>query len=116
MLLKSMENHLTPDHSTGDLAHTIKRKVLDQLACSDHQPVNQVIDLNLSTPYHKPIPRWDYKRADWNKFIVLSEGLCREINFQKKRIRETAEAFNKVILRAALESIPRGARKDYNPY
>jgi hypothetical protein len=47
---------------------------------------------------------------------VVSEALCREINFQKKRIGETAEGFNKAILRAALEAIPLGARKDYKQY
>jgi hypothetical protein len=46
----------------------------------------------------------------------VSAALCREINFQKKRIGETAEAFNKAILRAALEAIPFCARKDYKPY
>jgi hypothetical protein len=101
----------TPDlaFSTSDLAHTIERKVLDQLGGSDHKPVELVIDLNLSKPHHKAIPRWNYKRADWNKFVVLSEALYNEINFQKKRVEETAVAFNKAILRAALESIPRGA-------
>lgn len=33
-----------------------------------------------------------------------------------QHIEETAEAFNKAILLAALEVIPRGARKDYKPY
>jgi hypothetical protein len=100
----------TPDlaFSTGDLAHKIERKALDPLGGSDHKPIKLVIHLNLITPYHKPIPRWNYKRADWSKFGVVSEALCKEINFQKKMIGETAEAFNKAILRAALESIPRG--------
>jgi hypothetical protein len=74
-----------------------------------------VFHLNLNNPSHKPIPRWNYKRADWKKYVVVSEALCREINLQKKRIGETAKAFNKVILRAALEAIPMGARKDYKP-
>jgi hypothetical protein len=75
---------------------------LDQLAGSDHRPKKLVIDLNLRNPTHKPIPRWNYKRVDRNKFVRVSEALCKEINFQKKRIGEMAEAFNKAILRAAL--------------
>jgi hypothetical protein len=75
-----------------------------------------VIDFNLSNPHHTPIPRWNYKRADWTEFVAKSEALCGNINFQSKRIGETAQAFSKAILTAALESIPRGARKDYKPY
>lgn len=75
-----------------------------------------MIDLDLNIPYQKPIPRWNYKRADWSKFVEVSETQCRAINFQRKRIGETAEAFNKAILRAALEVIPRRARKDYKPF
>ena len=108
----------TPDlaFSTGDLAHKIERQVLDQLGGSDHRPIKLAINLNLNTPYHKPIPRWNYKRADWSKFVAVSEAKCKAINFQGKRIGETAEAFNKAILRAAQESSPRGARQDYKPY
>ena len=108
--LKAWKSNSTPDlaFSTGDLAHKIERQVLDQLGGSDHRPIKLVINLNLNTPYHKPIPRWNYKR--------VSKTECKAINFQGKRIGETAEAFNKAILRAAQESIPRGARKYYKPY
>jgi hypothetical protein len=107
----------TPDlaFSTGDLAHKIERIVLDQLAGGDHRPIKLVIDFNLPNPTHKPIPRWNYKRAD-EQICRGTEAECKSINFQGKRIGETSEAFNKAILRAAQESIPRGARKDYKPY
>jgi hypothetical protein len=75
-----------------------------------------VIDFNLNNPHHTPIPRWNYKRADWTKFVAESEVLCGKIYFQKKSMGETAEAFTKAILHAAQESIPQGARKDYKPY
>jgi hypothetical protein len=75
-----------------------------------------VIDLNLSNSYHKLIPCWNYKSADWNKFVVVSEVLCRNINFQKKRVSEMAGPFNKAILRAALDAIPRGAKTNCKPY
>jgi hypothetical protein len=111
---KIWKSNSTPDlaFSTGDLLPKIERRVLDQLATSDHKPIKLVIDFNLSNPQHTPIPRWNYKRADWTEFVAKSEALCGNINFQSKRIGETAQAFSKAILTAALESIPRGARLD----
>jgi hypothetical protein len=42
----------TPDlaFSTGDLAHKVERKVLDQLAGSDHWQIKLVIDLKIKQP------------------------------------------------------------------
>jgi hypothetical protein len=85
---KAWKSNSTPElaFSTVALAHKIERQVLDQVGGSDHRPIKLVIDLNLNTPYHKPIPRWNYKRADWSKFVAVSEAKCKAINFQGKRL------------------------------
>ena len=39
----------------------------DQLAGSDHRPVVIEFDFN-SESYSSPLPRWNYKKADWTNF------------------------------------------------
>ena len=48
--------------------------------------------------------------ADWIK-LSLSNNYTSSINSKTKQVDESARAFVKAILKAAQESIPRGARK-----
>ena len=59
----------TPDiaFSTGDIAGKINRQVLDQLGGSDHRPVLLKLQLNDKHKNIKSFPRWNYRKADWEK-------------------------------------------------
>ena len=108
----------TPDLAfmSNDLVPKVTRNVQDQLAGSDHRPVLLSVDVNPSKTRNNTTPRWNYKKADWIKFSSLSNNYTSNINSKTKQIDKSASAFVKAILKAAQESIPRGARKDYLPY
>ena len=112
--LAFMSNDLVPKRDTCTTALT--RNVQDQLAGSDHRPVLLSVDVNPSKTRSNTTPRWNYKKADWIKFSSLSNNYTSSINSKTKQIDKSARAFVKAILKAAQESIPRGARKDYLPY
>ena len=106
----------TPDltFATDDIAKTINRTVQPQLGGSDHRPI-------ITNLYHQnenktqTIPRWNYKRAKWKNFEQLTDSHCKNINCKTKNVNKSAKELTKAILKAAKESIPRGARKNYIP-
>ena len=51
-----------------------EKKVEKQLAGSDHRPIKLEIDLNFKTKDIQTFPRWNNKKADWNKFTQLSDA------------------------------------------
>ena len=108
----------TPDiaFATNNIASKTSRTVLTQLAGSDHKPVLISTDMNQKAKEVKPIPRWNYKKADWEKFSHLTEKYTQTIVTNNSNINRPATAFDTAILKAAAETIPRGARKNYKPY
>ena len=90
--------------------------MLSQLGGSDHRPVKLSIDLNEQTTQAKCFPRWNYRKANWTLFETLSDTYTRPINTRQKDSNKMAQDFTAAILKAAMESIPRGARKDYKPF
>ena len=69
------------------------------------------LDLNLNTKENKPIPRWNYKKADWERFSQLTDKYTQTIVSTNNNINRPATSFDSAILKAAAETIPRGARK-----
>ena len=108
----------TPDlaFATEDLSRKTIRKVQSQLAGSDHRPVLLAINLQYRPSNPKTFPRWNYKKADWVKFSRLSDEYCKGVKTDDYNINKATKSFNQAILKAASETIPRGARKNYRPY
>ena len=108
----------TPDlaFSSDNLAMKTSRHILKQLGGSDHRPVKLSIDLLYKPELSKCFPRWNYKKADWNRFSKLSDKYIKSTKKEDKNINRLVEDFNKAVMRAAAETIPRGARKNYKPY
>ena len=108
----------TPDvaFATNNIATKTSRTVLTQLAGSDHKPVLLAIDLNHNAKDLKPMPRWNYKKADWEKFSHLTEKYTQAITTNNSNINRPSTTFDRAVLKAARETIPRGARKNYKPY
>ena len=106
----------TPDIAlcTDDLHGSIRREVGEQLGGSDHQPVFLKINLGAST--QTTFPRWNYKKANRTLFKHRTSTLSKGITVQGRDINMVAKDFNSCILKAAQESIPKGARRNYRPY
>lgn len=108
----------TPDlaFATDDLSKKISRGVLSQLGGSDHRPVKLAINLQYRPQNSTTFPRWNYKKADWNMFTSLTDLYTRGLKTDDLNINRVTRNFNQAILKAASETIPRGARKNYRPY
>ena len=106
----------TPDIAlcTEDVHGSIRREVGDQLGGSDHRPV--FLKLNLGASTEATIPRCNYKKANWTLFTRRTSTLSNYITVQGRDINMVAKDFNSCILKAAQETIPRGARRNYRPY
>ena len=61
-------------------------------------------------------PRWNYKKANWERFSKLADQFTQRINNKRQNLNTKMKAFNQAVLKAAQESIPREARKNYKPY
>jgi ribonuclease HI len=108
----------TPDiaFATEDLSRKTTRKVESQLAGSDHRPVLLAINLQYRPSNPKTFPRWNYKKADWDMFANLSDEYCKGLKADDYNVNRVIRNFNQAVLKAASETIPRGARKNYRPY
>ena len=106
----------TPDIAlcTEDLHGGITREVGEQLGGSDHRPV--LLKLNLGASVEATFPRWNYKKANWTIYEHRTSILSKDVVVQGRDINLVVKDFNACILRAAQETIPRGARRDYRPY
>ena len=108
----------TPDLSfaTDDISKKTTRGVLHQLGGSDHRPVKLAIKLHYKPQSSKTFPRWNYKKADWEMFGNLTDLYTKGLRTADRNINRVTDTFNTAILKAAAETIPRGARKNYRPY
>ena len=106
----------TPDIAlcTEDLHGSIRKKVGEQLGGSDHRSVFRKLNLGAST--EATFPRWNYKKAYWTLFKHQTSTLSKDIIVQGRDINMVAKDFNLCILKAAQETIPKGARRNYRPY
>ena len=107
----------TPDIAfcKGDVHRLISREVGSQLGGSDHQPVILTIDNDgiTSTPQKA---RWNYKKPRWGLFQHRTNFLTKDLMVEGRDINRVVQDFNSAVLWATKEAVPRGARKDYNPY
>jgi len=61
-----------------------------------------------------PIPRWNFGKADWDRFRDLTRDMCTDLpDFTD--INTCYSAFQKKLSKIAKRSIPRGFRKNYIP-
>ena len=56
------------------------------------------------------------KKAKWEEYNMLTDEYTAHINTRRKDTNSMVKDFNEAIKRAAAETIPRGARKEYKPY
>ena len=107
----------TPDLAfcSEDIHRGIKREVGTQLGGSDHKPVFITVESNV-IPIDSPKPRWNYKKAKWSLFSIRANELTKNIRVQGRNENIVVKEWTQGILKAAKETIPRGARRDYKPF
>ena len=107
----------TPDLAfcSEDIHRGIKREVGTQLGGSDHKPVFITMESNV-IPIDSPQPRWNYKKAMWSLFSIRANELTKDIRVQGRNENTVVKEWTQGILKAAKETIPRGARRDYKPF
>ena len=103
-------------NATNDLSRIASRTVLSQLGGSDHKPIKISLDLQYRTQKTSTFPRWNYKKAKWERLSKPADQFTQRINNKRQNLNTKIKAFNQAVLKAAQESIPRGARKNYKPY
>ena len=99
---------------TDNIHQNISRKVCNQLGGSDHRLV--ILSIAETTSEYAQLPRWNYKKANWNMFQARTDEQTRDMSIKGKNINNVVKAFKTMVLKAAKESIPRGVKEDYKPY
>ena len=108
----------SPDLSiaTDDIHSITSREVCQQLGGSDHRPVILTIQKQVNCNPGKLPPSWNYKKANWDLFMRLSEQYSRNIYSPKAGVDRNASSFTTAVINAAKRAIPRGRRRDYKPF
>ena len=103
--------------ATDDIHKTIEKNVEGQLGGSDHLPIIYRIETTEPPEIPQRGASWNYKKADWRKFADMTNKFCEDAEIrEEKNLNENVAAITNAILRAAYCSIPRGRRKDYQPF
>ena len=58
--------------TTDNLLSKTKRTILAQLGGSDHRLVKLQVDIGYKMEDFKPLPRWNYKKANWALYAPAS--------------------------------------------
>src|SRR6218665_2967793 len=102
----------------GDQHVAATQTILDNFPRSQHRPSLIHILLTLPTIHCRPTPkkRWNFRKADWERF---GETLDRSVNAIPTRlisIQEAYDRFQRAIFCAARKTIPRAFRPVYTPF
>lgn len=101
------------------LADHLEWNVLEELYSSDHFPITINIENNYSITQTSS-NRWKYKKADWNKYkSTINNNITKlknPIDCFPAEINEIVSNFEKLILDAATESIPKTISKYSTKY
>ena len=115
-----MENHqhtgLDLAIATDDIQRIAEREVSSQLGGSDHRPV--IISIKGQTqPHRNKLPAsWNTKKVKWDAFREAVDKKTAALELPETNISSSVALFNKAVLEAAKMFIPRGRRRDYQPY
>ena len=108
----------TPDLAiaTDDIQGIAEREVSSQLGDSDHRPV--IVNIKGQTqPNKNKLPAsWNYKKANWDAFREAVDRKTAALELPETNIGSSVALFNKAVLEAVKMFIPRGRRRDYQPY
>ena len=99
----------------GDHTQT-SRVILDPFPHSQHRPSLITTNLFLPCSSSLPLPRWNFRKANWEKFTDLAEALVDGLTHAAEYdVNSIYKSFCHAIISAAKKSIPRGCRDQYIP-
>ena len=99
---------------SADIEHHCTEELLRDTA-SDHRPVLVKINI-LKRRKRKKKTRWNFRRADWNRYKQESDNDFNQISLEEMDAEKLSDVFNSVCLKAAMLSIPRGCTPNYRPF
>ena len=89
----------------------VVREVLNDFPRTQHRPILLKVGIQIPTPESVPLPRWNFRKADWFAYAQQVDNECEGIAPRQ----ENLDLFTRVILRSARDNIPRGFRRNYIP-
>ena len=98
---------------SADLIDICRIETLDDIG-SDHRPT-LISVLTPEKTYRNRKPRWNFKKANWIKYRIVSDDLLGKITESQDANKFNDEVVS-AILNACAQSAPRGSRKFYKPF
>ena len=92
------------------------RRILEKFPRSQHRP-SLITPVPLVAPTSsKPVRRWNSRKADWDKFKLLTNKAARTLPPLEDTDLDTSyKAYCGMLTNAAKQSVPRGYQKNYIP-
>lgn len=90
---------------------TVSRRVLNDFPHTQHRPIILEVGIKIPVIHSTPRPRWNLRKADWDKFAAQLDGIVRWIPPKSTNY----DRFTKAVISTAKRSVPRGFRKEYIP-
>ena len=92
------------------------REVLNHFPRSQHRPSFISTVPLLTFTKSSPVPRWNFRRANWDNFKELTDKLAEDLPIPtKENLNKAYNLFTTALKTAAKATIPRGFRKAYIP-
>ena len=94
---RSWNTTSTPDlaAATDDIQKVTQREVCSQLGGSVHRPVILNVNRDIKLNPHRLPPTWNYKKADWQKFQEIADGLTKNLFSHHNSIDSNISTFTK---------------------
>ena len=92
----------------------VTTEVKDGIGSSDHFPMVTRIGTTTKQKF-KRWTRWNFKRAQWDKYKTTSDRLLTEIDLEDQDLDHINNKVTEAILAAAKKCIPKGCRAKYKP-
>ena len=100
---------------SADLMAKTSLEVKDGIGSSDHLPIVIKIETTAKSKF-KRWTRWNFKRAQWDKYKSTTDRLLGEIDLDDQDIDGLNKKVTDAIITAAEQCIPRGCRVKYKPF
>ena len=100
---------------SADLMAKTTAEVKDGIGSSDHLPIVIKIENPVKAKF-KRWTRWNFKKAQWDKYKATSDKLLGEIDLEDQDIDRLNRKVTEAIMAAAEQCIPRGCRAKYKPF
>lgn len=94
----------------------VVRHVLEKFPRTQHRP-SLITSVPLVAPTSsKPVRRWNFRKADWDKFKLLTNQATQTLPPPDSKDSDSSyKAYCNMLINAAKQSVPRGYQRNYIP-